>query len=57
MAMMTQINELTKDRHTQMFLLEFTEAICRVADRLSVISEAEYDYLASTEENKKYDGS
>ena len=33
-AMMTQVKELETERHTNMFFLEFIEAICRVADAL-----------------------
>ena len=38
-SIMTQINELDYDRHTQMNLMEFIEAICRVANKLVEIPE------------------
>jgi len=38
-SIMTQINELDYDRHTQMTLMEFIEAICRVANKLVEIPE------------------
>ena len=34
MAMMTQVDEINKDRHYQMRFIEFLEALCRVADRV-----------------------
>ena len=33
-AMMTQVKELEMERHTNMFFLEFIEAICRIADEI-----------------------
>ena len=38
-SMMTQVNELEYERHTQMSLVEFIEAVCRVADKLTEIPE------------------
>ena len=35
LAMMTQVNELDSDRHFQMQLEEFVEAIARVADKVN----------------------
>ena len=32
-AMITQVDEINKDRHTRMQFAEFVEALCRVADR------------------------
>jgi NLR family CARD domain-containing protein 3 len=32
-AMITQVDEINKDRHTRMQFAEFVEAVCRVADR------------------------
>jgi hypothetical protein len=43
LAMMTQVNEIEYDRHYEMSLIEFIEAISRVADR--VISENTLDLL------------
>ena len=31
--MITQVDEINKDRHTRMLFAEFVEAVCRVADR------------------------
>ena len=34
--MMTQVDEINNDRHLNMNFTEFIEAICRVADKLSL---------------------
>lgn len=34
LSMMTQVDEIFSERHCQMSLIEFVEAICRVADRV-----------------------
>jgi hypothetical protein len=44
-SMMTQIDELNKDRHCRMFFVEFLEALCRTADR--VISS--YPFLSESQ--------
>jgi hypothetical protein len=36
LSMMTQVDEVNKDKHLNMNFTEFIEAICRVSDRLSV---------------------
>jgi hypothetical protein len=33
-SMMTQMDEINKERHTRMNFVEFVEALCRVADRV-----------------------
>ena len=38
LAMMTQVDEITQERHMQMFNHEFIEAISRVAFKLSISS-------------------
>lgn len=35
LSMMTQVDEISNERHLQMNFIEFIEAICRVADKLS----------------------
>ncbi len=34
LSMMTQVNELEKDRFISMQIVEFYEALCRVADKI-----------------------
>jgi hypothetical protein len=34
LSMITQVDELNKERHCRMTFLEFLEAFCRVADRV-----------------------
>jgi hypothetical protein len=36
LAMQTQVNEIEKDRHLKANLLEFMEALARVADKVSM---------------------
>ena len=36
LSMMTQKDEINSDRHLNMTFVEFVEAICRVADKLSI---------------------
>lgn len=33
-SMMTQVDEINKERHVRMQFIEFVEALCRVADRV-----------------------
>jgi len=33
-SMMTQVDEISKERHVRMQFVEFVEALCRVADRV-----------------------
>lgn len=39
LAMMTQVDEVNNDRHLKSNLLEFIEAIARVADKVSLVPE------------------
>ena len=36
LSMFTQIDEINNDRHMNMTFAEFTEAICRIADKLAI---------------------
>lgn len=36
LSMMTQVDEIKKERHCRMSFVEFLEAMCRVADRVIV---------------------
>jgi hypothetical protein len=36
LAMMTQVNEVEKDRHLKASMIEYLEAIARVADKVSL---------------------
>ena len=45
LSMMTQVDEITNERHLQMFKLEFHEAVCRVADKLCISSPYDVIYI------------
>ena len=36
LAMMTHVDEITKDNHIKMFFIEFLEAVCRVAHKIKI---------------------
>lgn len=42
-SMMTQINEIDKDRHLNMSLVEFLEGLARVAEKINIIHFLEED--------------
>jgi NLR family CARD domain-containing protein 3 len=49
-SMMTQVDEINKEKHTKMHFIEFVEAVCRVADRVitSVGNKEELDDASSS---------
>ena len=49
LSMMTQIDEVNKERHYQMAFIEFVEALARVADRVMITKGEDYEYLDETE--------
>ena len=50
LSMMTQPDEITKERHLNMEFTEFIEAICRVADKLAIPNLLKDEELASSDE-------
>ena len=53
LAMMTQVDEIYKDRHMQMVFVEFLEALGRVAER--VVYEDNIDNNNSNDTNSSLD--
>lgn len=50
---MTQVNELTYEKHVQMYFIEFLEVISRVADNINLMTfEIETEQQLTAEERK-----
>ena len=49
LSMMTQIDEVNKERHFQMTFIEFLEDISRVSDRVMITKGEDHEYLDETE--------